>query len=65
MSKNIKNSLFSNIIKSVPVSQLPDQKKKFNKISIKSKKYEKSNKKDIQYLDHILNKSFLNEYFKS
>lgn len=61
---NGKNSLFSNIVKSVSVSQLPDQEKKFNKISIKSKKNEKNNNKNSQYLDHILSKSFLKEYFK-
>tara|TARA_B110000444_G_scaffold221639_1_gene223120 strand:+ start:509 stop:700 length:192 start_codon:yes stop_codon:yes gene_type:complete len=61
---NSKNSLFSNIIKSVNVSQLPEQKK-FNKISIKSKKIEKKEKQENKYLDHILNNSFLIDYFKS
>lgn len=60
---NSKNILFSNIVKSVNVSQLPDQEKNFSKISIKSNKFEK-NKQNSQYLDHILNKSFLKEYFK-
>tara|TARA_Y100000816_G_C25826937_1_gene432568 strand:+ start:285 stop:488 length:204 start_codon:yes stop_codon:yes gene_type:complete len=65
-SKNSKTSVFSNIIKSVNVSQLPEQSKSYNKISIKSVKYERNNKKkDIPYLDQLLNKSFLNEYFKS
>tara|TARA_X000000368_G_C22854848_1_gene633839 strand:- start:625 stop:825 length:201 start_codon:yes stop_codon:yes gene_type:complete len=64
-SKNSKISLFSNIIKSIPVSQLPDQDKSFTKISIKNVKYEKNKqKKDIKFLDQILNKEFLNEYFK-
>jgi len=61
---NSKNSLFSNIIKSVNVSQLPEQEKKFNKISIKSKKIGKK-EKESKYLDHILNNSFLIDYFKS
>ena len=64
-SKNSKISLFSNIIKSVPVSQLPDQDKSFNKISIESIKYEKNKQnKEIKFLDQILNKQFLKEYFK-
>ena len=67
-SKNSKISLFSNIIKSVPVSQLPDQDKGFNKISIESIKYEKNKQnkqnKEIKFLDQILNKQFLKEYFK-
>ena len=62
---NSKNSLFSNIIKSVNVSQLPEQEKKFNKISIKNKKIEKKEKQENKYLDHILNNSFLIDYFKS
>jgi len=62
---NSKNLLFSNIIKSVDVSQLPEQEKKFNKISIKTKKKKKEEKKEIKYLDHILSNSFLIGYFKS
>ena len=66
-SKNSKTSLFSNIIKSVDISQLPEQKKIYNKISIKSIKYKKNkkNKKknEIKFLDQILSKQFLNNYF--
>ena len=65
---NSKNSLFSNINKSINVSQLPEQEKKFNKIYIKSKKFEKKEKKEKKenkHLDHILSKSFLTNYFKS
>ena len=61
---NSKNSLFSNINKSINVSQLPEKEKKFNKIYIKSKKFEKKEKEN-KHLDHILSKSFLTNYFKS
>lgn len=63
-SKNSKTSLFSNIIKSVDISQLPEQKKSYNKISIKSVKYKKNKQKnEIKFLDQILSKQFLNNYF--
>jgi len=65
MSKNSKTSLFSNI-KSVDISQLPEQKKSYNKISIKSVKYKiNKQKKDNNFLDQILSKQFLINYFKT